>query len=102
MIKAEVFFNKQGGKTIVIARFVPFIRTFAPFVAGASRMNYCYFIIYNEVGAVLWFILCTIAGYLFGNIPIIKENFSTVRLIIIFLSVLPAMVTYAKNLFSAR
>ncbi|CAM4109144.1 DedA family protein [Lederbergia lenta] len=97
MKKAEDFFNKHGGKTIIIARFMPFIRTFAPFVAGASRMNYRYFIIYNVVGAALWVGLCTMAGYFFGNIPIIKNNFSTVLLLIIFLSVLPALIGFIKS-----
>ncbi|MBS4179091.1 VTT domain-containing protein [Lederbergia citrea] len=97
MEKAEEFFNKHGGKTIIIARFMPFIRTFAPFVAGASHMNYRYFIIYNVAGAGLWVGLCTMLGYLFGNIRIIKNNFSTVILIIIFLSVLPALIAYIKN-----
>lgn len=91
MIAAQKFFNKHGGKTIVIARFMPFIRTFIPFVAGASRMNYRYFLIYNVIGAVLWVMICTLAGYFFGNIPIIKENFSVVILLIIFISVLPAI-----------
>ena len=94
---AEDFFNKHGGKTIVIARFMPFIRTFAPFIAGASRMNYRYFIFYNIVGAALWVGICTIAGYLFGNIPMIKDNFSIVLLSIIFISVLPAMVSLVRN-----
>lgn len=97
MKKAEDFFNKHGGKTIIFARFMPFIRTFAPFVAGASRMNYRYFIIYNVVGAAIWVLLCTVAGYFFGNIPIIKNNFSTVILLIIFISVLPAIIGYAKS-----
>lgn len=97
MKKAEDFFNKHGGKTIIIARFMPFIRTFAPFVAGASRMNYRYFIIYNVVGAALWVGLCTMLGYYFGNIPIIKNNFSTVLLLIIFLSVLPALISVIKS-----
>ncbi len=97
MRKAEEFFNKHGGKTIVIARFMPFIRTFAPFVAGASRMNYSYFIFYNIVGALLWVAICTMAGYYFGNIRIVKENFSTVLLLIIFLSVLPAVFSIIKN-----
>lgn len=96
MRKAENFFNRHGGKTIVIARFMPFIRTFIPFVAGASRMNYRYFIVYNVVGAALWVGLCTMAGYFFGNIPIIKENFSTVLLLIIFISVLPAIISFVK------
>ena len=97
---AENFFNRHGGKTIVIARFMPFIRTFAPFIAGASRMNYRYFVIYNIVGAVVWVGICTIAGYLFGNMPIIKDNFSTVLLLIIFLSVLPAIFSIIKNRFA--
>lgn len=97
MNKAEKFFNKHGGKTIVIARFMPFIRTFIPFVAGASRMNYRYFFIYNVIGAVLWVGICTIAGYFFGNIPIIKDNFSTVLLLIIFASVLPAVIGILKS-----
>jgi len=102
MDKAEAFFNKHGGKTIIIARFMPFIRTFAPFVAGASRMNYRYFIAYNIIGAVIWVGVCTIAGYYFGNIPIIKENFSTVLLLIIFVSVLPAIIAFLKERFRKK
>jgi membrane-associated protein len=97
MKKAENFFNKHGGKTIVIARFMPLIRTFIPFVAGASRMNYRYFFIYNVAGAALWVGICTIAGYYFGNIPVIKNNFSTVIFIIIFVSVLPAVISVIKE-----
>lgn len=93
MEAAQKFFNKHGGKTIVIARFMPFIRTFIPFVAGASRMNYKYFLVYNVVGATLWVFSCTLLGYFFGNIPIIKENFSTVLILIIFISVLPAVIS---------
>jgi membrane-associated protein len=89
---AQNFFNKHGGKTIVIARFMPFIRTFIPFVAGASRMNYKYFIMYNVLGAFLWVMSCTLLGYFFGNIPIIKDNFSTVLILIIVISVLPAII----------
>lgn len=92
MDAAQKFFNKHGGKTIVFARFMPFIRTFIPFVAGASQMNYKYFISYNIFGGVLWVLICTFAGYFFGNIPVIKENFSTVILLIIFVSVLPAII----------
>ncbi|WP_313892807.1 VTT domain-containing protein [Psychrobacillus sp.] len=99
MLKAQQFFNKHGGKTIVIARFMPFIRTFAPFVAGASQMNYRYFIMYNVTGAALWVGLCTMLGYFFGNIPIIKENFSTVLLLIIFISVLPGIIGFIKSRF---
>ena len=94
---AQRFFNKHGGKTIVIARFMPFIRTFIPFVAGASKMHYSYFLLYNVLGAFLWVMSCTLLGYFFGNIPIIKENFSTVLLIIVFISVLPAVITALKS-----
>lgn len=100
MSKAQDFFNKHGGKTIVIARFMPFIRTFAPFVAGASSMKYHYFIFYNITGAALWVFLCTMLGYIFGNIPVVKENFSTILLLIIFLSVLPGIIAYFKNRLS--
>lgn len=97
MDKAEAFFNKHGGKTIVIARFMPFIRTFVPFIAGASRMNYRHFLIYNVFGAALWVLIGTFAGYFFGTIPVIKENFSTVMLLIIFVSVLPSIFMYIKG-----
>ncbi|MBC1230322.1 DedA family protein [Listeria booriae] len=97
MDKAEAFFNKHGGKTIFIARFMPFIRTFAPFVAGASRMNYRYFLNYNVLGATVWVLLCTLAGYFFGNIPIVKENFSLVVLGIIFVSILPMIFSFIKS-----
>lgn len=93
---AQRFFNKHGGKTIVIARFMPFIRTFIPFVAGASRMNYRYFLFYNVLGAFLWVMSCTLLGYFFGNIPIIKENFSVVLILIIVISVLPAIIGALK------
>ena len=96
MDAAQRFFNKHGGKTIVIARFMPFIRTFIPFIAGASRMQYRYFILYNIVGAVLWVFSCTLLGYFFGNIPIIKDNFSTVLILIIVISVLPAIIGALK------
>ena len=95
---ATKFFNKHGGKTIVIARFMPFVRTFVPFVAGASRMKYGYFLLYNVIGAFLWVFACTLLGYFFGNIPVIKNNFSTVLIIIIFISVLPAVI----GAFSSR
>ncbi|MEQ6357539.1 VTT domain-containing protein [Lysinibacillus sp. M3] len=102
MEAAEKFFNKHGGKTIVIARFMPFIRTFIPFVAGASKMKYGYFILYNVVGAVLWVFSCTLLGYYFGNIPIIKDNFSTVLILIILISVIPAVVGVIKSKVSGK
>lgn len=102
MEAAEKFFNKHGGKTIVIARFMPFIRTFIPFVAGASKMKYGYFIMYNVVGAVLWVFSCTLLGYYFGNIPIIKDNFSTVLILIILISVIPAVIGVIKSKVSGK
>lgn len=97
MDKAQRFFNKHGGKTVMIARFMPFIRTFIPFIAGASKMRYGYFLVYNVIGAALWVALCTFLGYLFGNIPIVKNNFSTVILLIIFVSLLPVIFGYIKT-----
>ncbi|KGL42173.1 DedA family protein [Listeria sp. SHR_NRA_18] len=102
MDKAEAFFNKHGGKTIFIARFMPFIRTFAPFVAGASRMNYRYFLNYNLLGATVWVLLCTMAGYFFGNIPVVKDNFSLVVLGIIFVSILPMIFSFVKSKMDSR
>ncbi|MCY9545534.1 VTT domain-containing protein [Lysinibacillus xylanilyticus] len=102
MEAAEKFFNKHGGKTIVIARFMPFIRTFIPFVAGASKMKYGYFIMYNVLGAVLWVFSCTLLGYFFGNIPIIKDNFSTVLILIILISVVPAVIGAIKAKASGK
>jgi membrane-associated protein len=87
--RAHEFFLRHGGKAVVLARFVPIVRTFLPFVAGGAEMPYRQFAIYNVAGAILWVFLCTIAGYLFGNIPVIKQNFSLVVLGIVFVSVLP-------------
>lgn len=85
------FFEKYGGKTVIIARFVPIVRTFAPFVAGLGSMSYGRFMAYNAVGGAAWVLICTLAGYLFGNLPIVRENFSIVVLAIIFVSLLPAV-----------
>jgi membrane-associated protein len=89
--RTHAFYEKYGGKAIVIARFVPIVRTVAPFVAGAGRMTYGRFALYNVGGAVLWIGSMLLAGYFFGNIPIVKENFGLVVIAIIVLSIMPAV-----------
>jgi len=92
--KAHAFFEKYGGKAVILGRFVPIVRTFVPFVAGAGAMAYSRFLAYNVVGAVLWIGVCTAAGYLFGNIPWVQKNFEAVVLAIIVLSVLPIVIEF--------
>jgi membrane-associated protein len=87
--RAHAFFEQYGGKAIVLGRFVPIVRTFVPFVAGAAQMTSASFVLYNAVGAVAWVGLCLGAGFLFGNVPIVKDNFSLVTIGIVFVSVLP-------------
>ncbi len=99
MQKAQDFFDRHGGKTIVIARFMPVIRTFIPFIAGASKMRYRHFIVYNITGALLWVLIGVFSGYFFGNIPFVKNNFSTVILAIIVLSLLPAIIGMLRTSF---
>lgn len=95
--KTEDFFEKYGGKTIVIARFVPIVRTYAPFVAGASTMHYPRFIAYNVFGGILWVILFVMIGYLFGNLPFVQDHFSIVALAIIALSLVPIVVELVRS-----
>jgi membrane-associated protein len=90
--RTRAFYEKHGGKTIILARFVPIIRTFAPFVAGVGTMSYRHFLLYNLAGAVLWVGLLVPAGYFFGNIPVVRENFTIVILAIVALSVMPVVV----------
>lgn len=90
--RTEMFFNTHGGKTVVLSRFLPILRTFAPFVAGVGRMDYGRFQMYNVVGAFSWVLTFVIGGYLFGNIPIIRDNFGVVTLIIIAASLVPVAV----------
>ncbi len=91
------FFEKYGGKTIVIARFVPIVRTFAPFLAGVGEMSYPRFAAYNVTGAVLWVLICVLGGYFFGNLPIVRDNFSLVVIVIIIISVMPGVVEYFRH-----
>jgi membrane-associated protein len=89
--RAHAFFEQYGGKAIVLGRFVPIVRTFVPFVAGAAQMTTASFVAYNAAGAIAWVSLCLLAGWFFGNIPIIKNNFSLVTIGIVFVSILPML-----------
>jgi len=100
--KTHQFYEKYGGKTIIIARFVPIVRTFAPFVAGIGAMTYWRFLAYNVVGGILWVAVCLFAGYFFGNLPIVKKNFSLAILAIVILSIMPAVVEYIRHRRESR
>ncbi len=97
LIKAQAFYEKYGAKTIIIARFIPIVRTFAPFVAGIGEMTYKKFMTYNVVGAVLWVFSFIPLGYFFGNLPFIQKNFKLVMIAIIIISVLPAVIEFIKE-----
>jgi membrane-associated protein len=94
--RTHAFFEKYGNKTIFLARFVPIVRTFAPFVAGVGEMSYRNFFSYNVVGGIVWVALCTFAGYFFGNLQPVKENFSLVIIAIVLISLLPAVFEWLK------
>lgn len=100
--QTNAFFDKHGGKTIVFARFVPFVRTFAPFVAGVGQMDYGKFGLYNVLGGLLWTWGFLLLGFFFGNIPVVKENFEVVIFGIIFISILPMLFEGAKALLERR
>lgn len=95
--KAQSFYEKHGAKTIIIARFVPIVRTFAPFVAGIGHMTYRKFMLYNVVGAVLWIFIFIPLGYFFGGLPFVQENFKLVMIAIILISILPGVVEYLRE-----
>jgi len=94
--RTNAFYEKYGGKTIILARFVPIVRTFAPFVAGVGKMNYRRFITFNLIGGLLWVTIFVTLGALFGNIPIVKDNFEIVTIGIVFISILPMIFEYIR------
>jgi membrane-associated protein len=95
--RTHAFYERYGGKTIIIARFVPIVRTFAPFVAGIGAMNYAKFIVYNVIGGIAWVAMFIFTGYWFGGHPLVKKNFSLVVLAIIIISVMPMVVEYLRS-----
>ncbi|AOV96383.1 hypothetical protein A9798_05125 [Edwardsiella hoshinae] len=100
--KTHAFYERHGGKTIILARFVPIVRTFAPFVAGMGHMTYRHFAAYNVIGALLWVLSFTYAGYLFGNVPLVQENLKLLIVAIIVLSILPGVIEIWRHKRQAR
>ena len=95
--RTHQFYERYGGKTIIIARFIPIIRTFAPFVAGMGRMTYWRFLVYNVAGGIAWVAICLFAGFWFGNIEIVQKRFSLVIIAIVFISLLPGVIEYLRH-----
>ncbi|MCL2899487.1 DedA family protein [Brenneria tiliae] len=95
--KTHQFYDRHGGKTIILARFVPIVRTFAPFVAGMGHMSYRHFAFYNVTGALLWVLLFTYAGYLFGDLPVVQENLKLLIVAIILVSILPGVIEIVRH-----
>jgi membrane-associated protein len=97
LLRAQRFYEKHGGKTIFLARFIPIIRTFAPFVAGIGAMRYLRFAIFNVTGAVSWVLALLLGGYLFADLPVVKTQFHWVILVIILISVTPILIEYVRS-----
>ena len=97
LIRTHEFYERHGGKTIIIARFIPIIRTFAPFVAGIGEMTYIRFISYNIIGGIAWIALFILGGYFFGNLPLVKKNFTLVIMAIILISVMPGIIEFLRQ-----
>ena len=95
--KTNTFYEKYGGKTIIFARFIPIVRTLAPFVAGIGKMHYKKFISFNAIGGILWVLGVSALGYFFGNIPVVKNNFELVVIAIILISIMPAVIEFLKS-----
>jgi membrane-associated protein len=102
LLRTQSFYDRYGGKTIIIARFVPIVRTFAPFVAGIGKMPYRRFFIYNVVGAIVWVVSLTCAGYALADLPVVKKQFHYVIFAIIFISILPAIIEIAREWLRAK
>ena len=102
LVEARKFYDRHGGKTIILARFVPIVRTFAPFVAGVGRMDYGRFLMFNVVGGVSWVLICLLAGWKFGGLEFVQKNFELVLVAVVFISVLPAAIEVARGWLAAR
>lgn len=102
LLKTQEFFLRHGGKTVIIARFMPIVRTFAPFVAGVGSMPWERFMMFNVIGAALWVGICVGLGYALGNLPFFKENFSAIILAIIFISILPGIIAWMRHKLAQR
>lgn len=102
LLRAQEFYDKYGGKTIILARFVPVVRTFAPFVAGIGKMNYGRFFLFNLVGGVAWVLICLFAGYWLANIPFVRKHFEVVIVAIILISILPVAIEIVKAKMGSR
>lgn len=102
LAKTDEFYKKHGGKTIILARFIPIVRTFAPFVAGVGKMHYGTFLFYNVTGGFLWVTSLTFAGYFFGQMPVIKENFELAVIGIVVISLLPVLIEFVKHKFTSK